>query len=402
MVVVVLWTSPLSTPCAAATAAEGEQAGNLVERGLTFARKGQFRKAAELFEEAVKLDPDPTILHSLARAREEMGSHALAFETFRQALELDPQYIYAQDARDRMAVLESVLKSNHARVRVTSTPGAADVRVQASSGSKVERLITPFSYWATAGELKLEARKDGFINASRSITVEPGTERSVELVLRPVAKKGFLVINVSITGARILLDDKLVGVQPLEPLAIQAGPHRIRIEADDHEPVERDVLVIADKESQVIIDFNDPDAGVRSAPVGPWGPILLGSGAVALVGGLVMHLSAHSLSKDSRDKKVEAEAFQAEGAEISAKIAQAEFYDIESELEENLTVAYIGYGVSAALVGLGAYMLKGSGRSSSAASAASLNTSDESPPVSWAPVVIPSFDGLYAGTRVSF
>ena len=125
--VTALWIGALDARPSLADSTEADQAGSLVEQGLTLARKGQFRKAADLFERAVKLNPDPTILHSLARAREEMGEHALAFETFRQALELDPQYIYAQDARDRMAFLERLLMSTHGRVRVTSTPGAADV-----------------------------------------------------------------------------------------------------------------------------------------------------------------------------------------------------------------------------------------------------------------------------------
>ena len=77
-------------------------------------------------------------------------------------------------------------------------------------------------YWAPAGELSLEGRKDGFLDARRSITVEAGAERSVELVLRPVARKGFLVLSVSIVGARVFLDDMEVGVTPLAPMAIQA------------------------------------------------------------------------------------------------------------------------------------------------------------------------------------
>lgn len=394
-----LCLSLLSTSAAAAPSADTDQAGGLVERGLTFARKGQFTKAAELFERAVKLNPDPTILHSLARAREEMGSHALAFETFRQALELDPQYIYAQDARDRMAFLERLLKSTHARIRVTSTPGGADVHVQTPSGSEDARLITPFSYWAPAGELNLEGRKDGFMDASHSITVKPGTEESVELVLRPVAKKGFLVINISRTGARIFLDDKEIGRSPLEPMAIEAGPHAIRVETDSYEPIERSTLVIADKESLIVIDFNNPGAGVLSVPKGPWGPVLLGSGAMALVGGIVMHLSAISIAADSRDKSAQATAHSEANESTAAAQAQKEWGELRDEAHTNETIAFIGYGVSAALIGFGAYMVKGPSR---AKSGDPVDASYESPSVSWTPVVIPSHDGLYAGTLVSF
>ena len=397
--ILVLCFGAVYAPSSMATPVDTDQAGRLVEQGLTFARKGQFRKAAELFEQAVKLNPDPTILHSLARAREEMGSHALAFETFRQALELDPQYIYAQDARDRMAFLERLLKSTHARVRVTSTPGAVDVRIGGRGGAENGRLITPFNYWAPAGDLTLNGHKDGFVDASRSITVEVGTERAVELVLRPIARKGFLIISVSVTGALVYLDDKEMGVTPLEPMAVEAGPHTIRVEADDLAPVVRDVLVVSDKESQVIIDFNDPNAGAASAPTSPWGPVLLGSGAMALVGGLVMHLSAVSLAEDSRAKSAQAELHSAQLEDSAAAQAEQEFFELRDEAHANQTIAFIGYGMSAALIGFGAYMLTTPSRRPTAAA---LDSSYEPSAVSWTPVFVPSPDGLFAGTRVSF
>lgn len=400
MVVALLWIGPVSESSAAAAQDGADQAGSLVDRGLTFAKKGQFRKAAELFEQAVKLNPDPTILHSLARAREEMGNHALAFETFRQALELDPQYIYAQDARDRMAFLERLLKSTHARIRVTSIPSGADVQAEhIPAASEDRRLITPFTYWAPVGELQFEGRKDGFMNASRSITVEAGTERSIELVLRPVAKKGFLVINISMAGARIFLDNKEVGLSPLDPMAIEAGPHTVRIEAEGYDPILREVLVVGDKESLIVIDFNNPDSGGPSAPMNPMGPVLLGSGTMALVGGIVMHLSALSLAQDASAQADKSEAHWDANERTAAEQAEAEYYRLLDESSMNQTIGFIGYGVSAALIGFGAYMLTGPSRS---ASAGAFHTSDDSSSVSWAPVVLPSPDGLYAGTLVSF
>jgi len=390
-----LWLTGLEAPTAQAQTEQTDRAGALVERGLVFARKGEFRKAAALFEEAVKLNPDPTILHSLARAREEMGEHALAFETFRQALELDPQYIYAQDARDRIAFLERLLKSTHALLRVSSTPGAADVRITTSEGAEKSQLITPFSYWAPAGSVTIEGTKDGFVDTSKTLIVAAGAETAVELVLRPVARKGFLVISVSKGGARVEINGKIVGTTPLAPMAIEAGPLTIRVEADGEGTVTREVLVVADKESQVVIDFNDPDAGARARSTGPWGPVLLGSGAMALVGGLVMHLSAVSLAEDARAKSAYAESLD-EQEKTAFERAKAEYIELRDDAHANETVAYIGYGVSAALIGAGAFMLTSPNRTANA----DLVTDDDA--LSWTPVLVPSAHGFFAGTRVSF
>lgn len=395
--VTALWIGALDARPSLADSTEADQAGSLVEQGLTLARKGQFRKAADLFERAVKLNPDPTILHSLARAREEMGEHALAFETFRQALELDPQYIYAQDARDRMAFLERLLMSTHGRVRVTSTPGAADVYISGSGGSRETRLITPFSYWAPAGELTLLGKKDGFVESEKKLTVAAGDDTAVELVLRPVARKGFLIVSVSAPGARVFVGDKQIGVTPLEPLAVEAKPYQVRIEMEGLAPIKRDVLVLADQESRVVIDLNDPDAGLQTAPTSPWGPVLLGSGGMALVGGLVMHLSALSLAEDSRAKSAEAEGYE-ENEKLAAERALEEYYELRSEARTNEAVAYIGYGVAATCIGLGAYMLTSPQRS---ANAGSTNGSEDTA-LSWTPLLVPARDGFFAGTRVSF
>ena len=391
-----LWLTSLEAPAAQAQTEQTDRAGALVERGLVFARKGEFGKAAELFEEAVKLNPDPTILHSLARAREEMGEHALAFETFRQALELDPQYIYAQDARDRIAFLERLLKSTHALLRVSSTPGAADVRITTSEGADKTQLITPFSYWAPAGSVTIEGTKDGFVDTSKTLIVAAGAETAVELVLRPVARKGFLVISVSKGGARVEINGKTVGTTPLAPMAIEAGPLTIRVEADGEGTVTREVLVVADKESQVVIDFNDPDAGARARATGPWGPVLMGSGAMALVGGLVMHLSAVSLAEDARAKSAEAEGFASKDQDTAAARAEEEYFQLRDDAHASQTVAFIGYGVSAALIGASAFMLTSPSRTASAG----LLKDDDA--VSWTPVVVPSAHGFFAGTRVSF
>ena len=120
---------------------------------------------------------------------------------------------------------------------------------------------------------------------------------------------------------------------------------------------------------------------------------------MALVGGIVMHLSAISIAADSRDKSAQATAHSEANESTAAAQAQKEWGELRDEAHTNETIAFIGYGVSAALIGFGAYMVKGPSR---AKSGDSVDASYESPSVSWTPVVIPSHDGLYAGTLVSF
>ena len=111
--------------------------------------------------------------------------------------------------------------------------------------------------------------------------------------------------DISVTVTPVFLEDQS---EPDEDHFVWA--YQVRIEMEGLAPIKRDVLVLADQESRVVIDLNDPDAGLQTAPTSPWGPVLLGSGGMALVGGLVMHLSALSLAEDSRAKSAEAEGYE--------------------------------------------------------------------------------------------
>ncbi len=61
-------------------------------------RDGEFEAAARLLEEAYAIDPAPTLLYNLARARESAGNLEGALDAYRRYLEADPS------ARDRGAI----------------------------------------------------------------------------------------------------------------------------------------------------------------------------------------------------------------------------------------------------------------------------------------------------------
>ena len=65
--------------------------GPELERGIALARKGDFKKAEEAFEQAVILHPrDPRTLAALGQLQEQLGELQESIETFRKVIELDP------------------------------------------------------------------------------------------------------------------------------------------------------------------------------------------------------------------------------------------------------------------------------------------------------------------------
>jgi hypothetical protein len=93
---------------------------------------------------------------------------------------------------------------------------------------------------------------EGFLPATKVITVEPDKTSRVELMLQPAP--GTLTIAGTGQQARVYVDGKLKGsTNPADQLVLSLDPGRytVRVEADGFEPVQRDVSITAGKDSRV-------------------------------------------------------------------------------------------------------------------------------------------------------
>lgn len=86
-------------PSGAAATKDGKaRAAELFGKSADAYRQGDFKTAAELLEEAHRLDPQPVLLYNLARAREGMGDLDGAIKAYETFLEQQP------DTKDRGAI----------------------------------------------------------------------------------------------------------------------------------------------------------------------------------------------------------------------------------------------------------------------------------------------------------
>ncbi|MEC9072638.1 MAG: PEGA domain-containing protein, partial [Myxococcota bacterium] len=236
-----------------ATTAHGEddsaaraEAETLVENGIRFARSGDFNGAIDQFEAALKLYPSAEIMHSLARAHEEAGHLSKAHSWFEKALSTTPNYLYAEDARERIYAIESRLRKTHALLHIRSTP--AQARVSISAGEhKARHLVTPVSWWVPAGAVRLSGERSGFEPRDQDVTVQAGEVRTVELVLTPIQAKGFVTVTASEVGAVVKVDGQKVGTIPLGTLTLTEGTHIIEVQGADGSTMTRTVTIIANE-----------------------------------------------------------------------------------------------------------------------------------------------------------
>ena len=99
-----------------------------LQRGITLAQKGDFKKAEEAFVQAVTLHPrDARALTALGQVQEQLGKLPESIQTFRKVIELDPR---SADAHENLGIaladqsdLAAALRESSVAIRLA--PGSA-------------------------------------------------------------------------------------------------------------------------------------------------------------------------------------------------------------------------------------------------------------------------------------
>jgi hypothetical protein len=85
---------------------------------------GRYPEAAEKYEQAFSLKPDPAFLYNAAQSYRLGGNKARALELYRNCLRLYPNFANADDARNHVATLKKQLDDEHAAATAPPPPGA--------------------------------------------------------------------------------------------------------------------------------------------------------------------------------------------------------------------------------------------------------------------------------------
>jgi len=153
-------------------------------------------------------------------------------------------------------------------VRDGQPPKAYEIALDAT-GALSKRIET--------GTYRVIATKAGYAAHTSRITVAPGSEKSVPLVMRE--HDGRLLVATKPAGAAVLLGKQPVGKTPFDR-DVAAGRHRVTLRLARHVPVEREVEIRGEQ----TVDLGEVE-------LVPWGRIdlsALGSDVEARVGGEVV------------------------------------------------------------------------------------------------------------------
>lgn len=194
------------------------------------------------------------------------------------------------------------------------------------------------------------------LDAKRGVVVNRVTKRSKSLdrlllELPDVTKEllsdsATLVFTKQVEGARVWVDDRLVGTTPIAPLPMRAfGAHRVHVESDEHAPFDSEFSLQAGRTTRVrleLVSLDDLKQAQRTRRIVAIS--LLGGGA--LIGGLssIGFVEAFSIKR------------QYDRADLLA-VSQGQLDDMARRSNAFYAGSFVAVGVAAALVGLGVYLL---------------------------------------------
>jgi hypothetical protein len=182
-------------------------------------------------------------------------------------------------------------------LRVEADPAGARVKIGDLpwEGAPVTREILP-------GRHEVRVEKDGYLPATREVTVAPGLEVSLVLSLRARPRIRSLTIRADVPaeGAQVRIDGVPAGRAPASR-QIRPGPHRVEVAAAGHLPFVDDITVPDDRDLGLRVRLT-PERTQRNRTVF-WG-LAGGAGAAATVGGIYGGLALSDQAAFKRDPSV--------------------------------------------------------------------------------------------------
>lgn len=281
-------------------------------------RRGEFTAALEHFLASNRLVPNPNVAFNIARTYERLGQFPEAFRYYDAALSAETssqaRSVIQRDLdriRPQVALLEVVTDppgatiyldrkdlgprgstprtlalppgryrvivelENHnpsvldtdvtqrghtARVSLNLSPLLGLVRIRGDSGivahagapeSKTE-CVTPCELRLDVGEQQIHLSRKGF--ASNEVTVTVDAERVTVIRPKLTALAGSLVVRTDEPGARVEVDDRIVGFSP-SITSVTAGTHKVTVSLPGYRVETKDVEITPNRDTKLELEL---------------------------------------------------------------------------------------------------------------------------------------------------
>ena len=155
------------------------------------------------------------------------------------------------------------------RLTIASTPEGATVLVD---GKQVG--LTPWNGEVKLGERAVQVRRDGYVVAERTITMQPNRDMDLSLALERIAGPGQLRVETEPPDAEVSIDGKTAGVAPYAG-ELSSGDHSVEVSSVGYRTLAQQITLAPGQQVSLRLtlspaggDNAPPIVGVNSAPEG--------------------------------------------------------------------------------------------------------------------------------------
>ncbi|MCB0082111.1 MAG: PEGA domain-containing protein, partial [Caldilineaceae bacterium] len=261
--------------------------------------------AQELYRRTRK----PILLLNIGRCYDLLKRHELALQHYERHLKLVPSSNLRAGVEKLIADVRTALRLSKREVRFVVSPVGAEVEIDGT-----RRFKAPAVRWLSFGFHRIAIHKPGHHTLKSSMVITQGPLMSLAFTLEREVF-GQLSVTSSVRGAKVYLDDKLVGVTPITGKPWPTGTFKLKVVGPKHRAWETSVTIKSEQHVRLVAQLTPmraPSRGMSSYRIAAW--TTLGIGVGALAGGLALQLLAKKKSQEADELLQKTPVEQQDGA----------------------------------------------------------------------------------------
>jgi len=267
--------------CASALAGDAklDEAKRHFSQGVALYNDGNFNAALAEFEAAYKLKQSPSVLYNIGLTQKSLFHYNEAIDSLQEYAAKDKKI--KPDQQKQVQQLISEMRALLATVTFNVIPDGAAIKLDDRTIGQAP--MKP--YGIAAGNHKLEISADGYKPQKSDILVSAGQPQTLNFKLEMIPKSGKAHITANQPLSEVKIDDKLVGMAPVD-VELPIGGHQIEVIAKGYQPYRGELVVAGGQVREVKVTLELPPAPTREKFYKKWYfwvPVsVIAAGAVAV------------------------------------------------------------------------------------------------------------------------
>ena len=278
-----------------------ERAKEHYERGSRFYGQGRYKDAVRELMAAYGLSRETILLYNIAKSWEKLGEFEKAIQSLQDYLDLSPS-LSASDRSEVERGIQDLLRRKQEMMPelvIRSNPRGASIFIDTRT-----KLLgqTPDKFRIEPGPHRVCLEKKGFEPIEKDFVMPSGKPLILDFELSPAEEYGNIQIIANLSGARVFVNGKNVGITPYREMpSVKIGFHQVILEKDGYFRWEKRVEVHKGRTTLVLADLVPMEEPSSAPAVLGWTSLVLGG--LCLGGAAVAYHFAQEQFNDTENFK---------------------------------------------------------------------------------------------------